>query len=365
MGCCGAVDKNIDDLPLGKLEEFNILKSEINEIISDKDNKDRKNANKIFELFHQTSNKITEYEREVKKLKNKKLKDKNINDDIIEGLNNDIKQLREYNHTLNDLLKETDENANNNKTENQLIFEIKNETENDFENEKEIINEEINVSNGKENDNNEVNVKNRNNNNNLEDILENDYQNGFRKGDFKNESENDFNFNNNNEIVQTLNELENDLNNNSNDPNNIYFKKYIRRNKKSEVLNKKSKSYPKADPFGFPNEEKTTNFNYNENEELIENNEIKNDENKNDENNVNNIIFALENGEKINVQIDKNGKLLDALEKFGEMMEDYNDIGKLEIYDGNDDITDKVKNGEVLSAFDFNDYHIIQIKLKD
>ena len=25
----------------------------------------------------------------------------------------------------------------------------------------------------------------------------------------------------------------------------------------------------------------------------------------------------------------------------------------------------KVKNGEVLSAFDFNDYHIIQIKLKD
>ena len=359
MGCCGAVDNNVDDIPYGKLEEFNILKSEINEIISDKDNKDRKNADKIFELFHQTSDKITEYEREVKKLKNKKLKNKNINDDMIEGLNNDIQQLKEYNHTLNDLLKETDENINNNKMENKFMLEIKNETENDFQNEKEIINEEINLSNEKENDKNEVNP-------NLEDILENDYQNGFRKGcgrDFKNETENDFNYNNNNEIIQTLNELENDLNNNkssSSDLQNIYFKKYIRRNKKNAILNAKNKSFPKDDLFGFPNEEKTTNFNYNENGELIEKNE---DNAMNDENNLTNIIFALENGEKINVQIEKDGKILDALEKFGEMMEDYNDIEKIEIYDGDDDITDKVKNGK-LSASDFNDYHIIQIKIK-
>ena len=145
MGCCGAVDNNLEDVPLGKLEEFNILKSEINEIISDKDNKDRKNANKIFELFHQTSNKITEYEKEIKKLKNKKLKDKDLNDDIIQGLNNDIQQLKEYNHTLNDLLKETEENDNNNKNGNKVIYEIKNETKNDFENKKEIINEEINL----------------------------------------------------------------------------------------------------------------------------------------------------------------------------------------------------------------------------
>ena len=353
MGCCSPVDNNMEDVPLGKLEEFNILKSEINEIISDKDNKDRKNANKIFELFHQTSNKITEYEREIKKLKNKKLKNKNLNDDMIQGLNNDIQQLKEYNHTLNDLLKETEENDNKNKNENH------NETKNDFENKKEI-NEEINLSNEKENDINKINVK-ASNNNNLEDLLENDYQNGYRKNDFKNESENDFNINNNNENVQTLNELENDLNgnkSNSNDmqnSNNIYFKKYIRRNKKSTILNKNSK-YQNTEHFGFPNEEEENNFNYDENGELIE---------KNENENLTNIIFALENGEKINVQIEKDGKLLDALEQLGEMMKDYNDIGKIEIYDGNDDITDKVKNGEILSAFGFNDYHIIQIKLKD
>ena len=137
--------------------------------------------------------------------------------------------------------------------------------------------------------------------------------------------------------------------------NNIYFKKYIRRNKKSTILNKNSK-YQNTEHFGFPNEEEENNFNYDENGELIE---------KNENENLTNIIFALENGEKINVQIEKDGKLLDALEQLGEMMEDYNDIGKIEIYDGNDDITDKVKNGEILSAFGFNDYHIIQIKLKD
>lgn len=358
MGCCGSTDNNGEDLPFGKLEEFTMLKTEINEIITNKHNKRRKNANVIFELYNKTSNKITEYEKEIKKLKNKKYKNKEISDDMIKGLTNDIQELKEYTHTLNDLLKETDDNdkENDNRNGNRL-FEIRNDTDDDF------INEEVNMSNGKGYDSN----KKLSNKNNLEHFLKHDYQNGYNNGfhqDFKNETENDFDFNNN-EIIQTQNELENDLNkNNVNDiqNQNIYFKKYIRRNKKSEILNKKNPN----ELFGSPNEEKENNFN--ENEELIDKNEDipMNDENPMDnENNLINMVFALDNDEKINLQIGKNEKLLDAVIKLGEMMEDYNDIEKLEIYDGNDDITDKVKNGEIMSAFDFNDFHIIQLKLKN
>ena len=74
MGCCGAVDNNIDDLPYGKIEEFNNLKSEIEEIITGKNNKDRKNVNKLFDLFDRISNKIEEYEKEIKLIKKKKKK---------------------------------------------------------------------------------------------------------------------------------------------------------------------------------------------------------------------------------------------------------------------------------------------------
>ena len=247
MGCCGAVDNNIDDLPYGKIEEFNNLKSEIEEIITGKNNKDRKNANKLFDLFDRTSNKITEYEKEIKLIKNKKKKNNNINDNMIHELNNDIKQLKEYNHTLNDLLKES--------------------------NEKEI--------------------------------------------------------------------------------EKIYFKKSIRRNKKSDILNKKSKLIPKVDYNIIEN---------NQENELMGNNK---NHVVNDENNLINIIFAIENGEKIDIQIEKDKKFMDAMEKLGEKKEEYNDIEKLEILDGNDEIIDKVKNGEIISSFGFDNNHIIQIKIKD
>ena len=380
MGCCGAVDNNIDDLPYGKIEEFNNLKSEIEEIITGKNNKDRKNANKLFDLFDRTSNKITEYEKEIKLIKNKKKKNNNINDNMIHELNNDIKQLKEYNHTLNDLLKESNENEilnNSHNNENQLFENlIKSDTENDFPNDK-IIKEEINISNKNENDNDndKDNLRNINNinNNNLEAYLENDFKNGFQNGfkqDFQNESENDFqndlNLNNNNENNEK-NELNGNKNinininintniNNINDKQNeekIYFKKSIRRNNKSDIFNKKIKLIPKVD--------------YNIIENYQENELMGNNKNHvvNDENNLINIIFALENGEKIDIQIEKDKKFMDAMEKLGEQKEEYNDIEKLEILDGNDEIIDKVKNGEIISSFGFDNNHIIQIKIKD
>ena len=155
MGCCSSNDKNIEDFPFQKIEEYNALKSEIDEIISDKGHKERKNPTKLFELFNKTSTKITEFEKEVKSLKNKKIRNPNIGDDMIKGLNNDIKQLKQYNHTLNDLIKESDDNDINNNDKDKYKDNIintdnyerktENEIRNDFQNE--IINEEINMSN--------------------------------------------------------------------------------------------------------------------------------------------------------------------------------------------------------------------------
>ena len=45
---------------------------------------------------------------------------------MIKGLNDDIKQLREYNHTLNDLIKESDDNEISNNNNNSKIFENNN-----------------------------------------------------------------------------------------------------------------------------------------------------------------------------------------------------------------------------------------------
>ena len=72
MGCCNPNNNNMIDFRIEKLEEFNKLKFEINEIISDKDHKDRKNINKLFELFNRTSIKINESERAIRNLKIKK-----------------------------------------------------------------------------------------------------------------------------------------------------------------------------------------------------------------------------------------------------------------------------------------------------
>ena len=364
MGCCSPTDNNLQDLPFTKIGEFNNLKTEIDQILSDKYNKDRKNASKLFELFDKTSNTLTEYQRELTKLKNRQLRNKTINDNMIQVLQNDINQLKEYTHTLNDLLKETDDNepVKKKKYEFENEKDIKNEIEKDFE--KDIIKEEINFSN-------------KIDNNDVYNFLNDDFKNGF-KNYFQNESENDFNFNDKNEIITTQNELENVFNNNNDnnyDINNlinnkinnnifnnfnnenidnasneekIYFKKYIRRNKKSQILNRNKKSFK-------------DNINENENEIIEKNENFLMD----DEDNLINLMFSLENGEKIEIQMPKNGSLKEVLEKLGEEKEEYNDIQKIQLFDGNDEITDKVKNGEIVSNFGFNDYHIIQLKLKN
>ena len=313
MGCCGNLDKNQYEMPLEQIEEFNQLKSEIEEIITNNENPYRKDSNKLIELLNKTSVKISEYEEELDKLKNKKNIDKNVPDDFIKGLNTDIKQLKDYYIILDNLIKEND-NENKSIKLKLNLNGIQKEVS---------IKEEISLSN-----------RDKSNNDNLKNI--NSQNNAY------------------------LNE-KNDLNLNNTD--NIYFKKYVRRNKRSDIFNKKSNKnrvFPQADFFGFPQSE---NFNFLTNDNgLINKDEITTSEVTNNINNIINIIFVLQNGKKVGIQIKKNDQFLTAIEKLGEK-EDLKDMENMILLDGEEDITDKVKNGENISSFGFNDYHFIQVKL--
>ena len=75
-----------------------------------------------------------------------------------------------------------------------------------------------------------------------------------------------------------------------------------------------------------------------------------------------NIIFVLENGKKVDIQAEKNEYILDVVKKLGEKEEEYNNLDNILLFDDNEDITEKVKNGETVSSFGFNDYHCIQVK---
>ena len=311
MGCCGNLDKNHYEMPYEQIEEYNQLKAEIDGIITNNDNPYRKDSNKLLELLNKTSVKISEYEEELDNLKNKKNIDKNIPDDFINGLNSDIKELKDYYLILDNLIKEND---NENKSIKLNLNEIQKE---------DAIKEEVTLSN-----------RDKKNN----DILRN------------------INIQNNANINE-----QNDLNINNTD--NIYFKKYVRRNKRSDIFNKKSnqsRAFPQADLFGFPQPE---NFNFLSNDNgLMNKDEITTSEVIN---NIINIIFVLQNGKKVGIQIKKNDKFLTAIEKLGEKEENLKDINNMILLDGEEDITDKVKNGENISSFGFNDYHFIQVKLAE
>ena len=412
MGCCASHDNKILEFPYEKMEEYNNLKTEINEILSNKDNKDRKNFNKLMELFTRSSNKIAEYEREIKNLKNQQTKDPAFNSDMLKGFNEDIKQLKDYNQTLNNLIKECDENNIDIKNENEN--EISNHSdkkqdqiiENNIENkpkEAEEFNEGNNLidsekqENNINNDNNINKIDNINNyteeeekknilknvKNNIDEEYKNDFKEQEMQNDFRNELENettqkenkkveDINNNYQNEEINNNNSNNNNINNdnindNINDDDNnvhtseqIYYKKAIRRNKKSGIFNKKSvmsqefqqnyiNNYPEMDDFN----ENDNNNNHN----LDEMNAINNE-------NLIKIIFVLENGKEIEVQANKTDIFLDIIKKLGTVENSFNNMDNILLFDDKEDITDRVKNGECVDSFGFNDYHLIQVKFK-
>ena len=178
MGCCGSKTKLQVEIPYDKIEKYNKIKVELDQFLSNNESKEKMNRNKILDLIIKTSNEISEYEQELKKLKKNKENNANITDELIKGIDQDIKTLKSHHTSLYNLLKECDYIESNEQQE--------------------IINEKYTLPN-----NNEILMNNKN--------------------------EMNSNLNDNSNLM--LNSERNSK------KENIYFKKCIRRNKKG-ILNK-------------------------------------------------------------------------------------------------------------------------------
>ena len=118
MGCCGSKSKLQIEIPYEKVEKYKNLKLRIEQFLSNKDPKERMDSNKILELLIKTSNEISDYEDELKKLKRSQSKNMNVSDELIEGISQDIKVLKDYHQILNNSLKESEYYFDNQINEN-------------------------------------------------------------------------------------------------------------------------------------------------------------------------------------------------------------------------------------------------------
>ena len=118
MGCCGSKSKLQLEIPYEKVEKYKNLKLRIEQFLSNKDPKERMDSNNILDLLIKTSNEISDYEDELKKLKRSKNKKMNVSDELIEGISQDIKVLKDYHQILNNSLKESEYYFDNQINEN-------------------------------------------------------------------------------------------------------------------------------------------------------------------------------------------------------------------------------------------------------
>ena len=302
MGCCVTRIGVLNEFPFEEIEEFNRLKIEIVQILNNKEDINYEDNNQILELINRINIKIAKSEEIIDNLKNKKrLKPQTQTiREIIQGIKSNIKELEEYNKFLNFQIKK---NKNDINIKSTLKKDIK-------QKQIEIITEENTVNN-----------------------------------------KSDDNINNDNQLKSKK-----DLNTKP-----IYYKKTIINSKYSGIFNK-NKKYIKTN-----NNSSIIIYNRNKGNNSINNNIFKNKTSistLNEEKNKININFILEDGNIIALITDIKDKFINLINKLGEENEEYNNIEKMVILDGNDDITNKVKNQEVICDFGFEDNHFIKLKIK-
>ena len=108
MGCCGSTTKLQVEIPYEKVEKYNKIKLELDQFLSSNESKEKTSRKKILDLIIKTSNEISEYELELKKLKKNKENNGNITDELLQGIDQDIKTLKSHHTSLYNLLKECD-----------------------------------------------------------------------------------------------------------------------------------------------------------------------------------------------------------------------------------------------------------------
>ena len=222
MGCCAVNAKMQMEIPFDNMEDYEKLKIEIEQFLSSKDPKEKDNTNKILDFLTRTKNQISEYETELNRLQNIQTKNESVNDELIEGITQDIKILKDYYTILDKLAKENQVNNKNNEEKG-----IINETEIIINNSDEDDEEEINTNNLKNNKeiNNKENSKKEN-----EDI--------YLKKSIRRNKKGIINQNNKN---LNINGISNNLYLNDSNIINIIFK--LENGKKIEVNAKKNEKF--------------------------------------------------------------------------------------------------------------------------
>ena len=222
MGCCAVNAKMQMEIPFDNMEDYEKLKIEIEQFLSSKDPKEKDNTNKILDFLTRTKNQISEYETELNRLQNIQTKNESVNDELIEGITQDIKILKDYYTILDKLAKENQVNNKNNE-------------------EKGIINEtEIIINNNDEDDEEEINTNNLKNNkeiNNKENSIK-ENEDIYLKKSIRRNKKGIINQNNKN---LNINGISNNLYLNDSNIINIIFK--LENGKKIEVNAKKNEKF--------------------------------------------------------------------------------------------------------------------------
>ena len=292
MGCCGSKSKLQVEIPYEKVEKYKNLKLRIEQFLSNTDPKERMDSNKILDLLIKTSNEISDYEDELKKLKRSQSKNMNVSDELIEGISQDIKVLKDYHQILNNSLKES---------------------EYYFDNQ---INENIN----------EEKLKN---NNNLNDIKNKD----------------------DSSILSSEKHVKKE--------NLLYYRKYIRRNKKRNANNNRYNEVNNL-RLNFLNQYEITNEDDKNNDFILTSENI-----PLDINNDLNLIFELESGKKLLLHANQEEKFLNVVKRLSEKEEGYDNLKNLRFYDEEKDISENIANGDKIKDFGLTDFHLIQVKIID
>ena len=120
MGCCVSNELS-KELTLEEIEEYNKLTSEINEILSNRNNIDINNSDSLLKLTNKISIKIANCEEIIKKIKLKRFNSK-FSSDTLKFLNTNIKQLNTFNNYLNEQI--TENRRENLHKENTLLKEL-------------------------------------------------------------------------------------------------------------------------------------------------------------------------------------------------------------------------------------------------
>ena len=120
MGCCEPNELS-QEITIEEIEEYNKLNSEIDQILTNKNDIDIYNSDSLLKLINKISVKISNCKEIIRKIKLKRFSSK-FSGDTLKNLKNIVKQLNEYSKHLNEQI--TENRKENLLRENMILKEL-------------------------------------------------------------------------------------------------------------------------------------------------------------------------------------------------------------------------------------------------